>query len=444
MPRLSVDLASCFVLALGLAAACSASDPPNTLTVASSSSSAGGAGGGGGQDSASSSSASEAGGFNPSGNGGGGSGPIPCENPGPDEDFDQDGYTINEGDCDDCDPNQNPGAIEAPTKKGDKAFDEDCDGTIDEQEPVVVCDETVAVDEMDPKVAARAVGICKESSGPKDWGLIDAKWVLPDGAAVPSAYASEFHLGHGVLPKFGAVVKVREGARLLALSSGAAREPDTDGHKSPSGFRKGYASGHPVGFPKESPACLGIFTGEPHDGAALEVELRVPTNAHGLAFDFNFFTYEWPNYVCSVFNDFFVALLEPFPAKQLDGNISFDSMGNPISVNNAFLDVCGCPGNPPQPCKAGGKLFNCALGNSELLGTGFGFDAGAFSIDHGATSWLTSQAPVTPSGKKSSVIKLRWGVYDSGDDALDSTTLIDRFRWILKAGVPVATEPVPK
>jgi len=442
MPRLSLGLASCLVLGLGLAAACSASDPPTTLST-SSSSTTGGGGGAGGQDAASSSASSGTGGFNPSGNGGGGSGPAPCDNPGPDEDFDQDGYTLNDGDCDDCDPNQNPGAIEAPTKKGDKAFDEDCDGTVDEQEPAVVCDDGLAVDEMDPKVAARAAGICKESSGSKDWGLVGAKWVLPDGAPVPAGFEEEFHLGHGVLPKFGSVVKVREGAHLLALSSGTAREPDTVGYKSPSGFSKGYDSSHPFGFPKESPACPGTLTGEPHDGAALEVELRVPTNAHGLAFDFNFFTYEWPGFVCSQFNDFFVALLEPFPAKQLDGNISFDAMGNPISVNNAFLDVCGCKGNPPQPCEAGGKLFNCALGNSELLGTGFGFDAGGFSDDHGATSWLTSQAPVTPSGKKSSVIKLRWGVYDSGDGVLDSTTLIDRFRWILKAGVPVATEPVP-
>lgn len=437
-------LGSTFTVAACVVAACSASDEPEqklTTVTSASSSSAGGAGG----TTQVASSSEAAGGFFPSGNGGAGGGPVICENPGADEDFDKDGYTINEGDCDDCDANQNPGAIEAPTKMGEQAFDEDCDGEVDEQEPPVVCDEDIAVDEMDPMVAARAVGLCKESTGPKDWGLVSAKWVLPDGANPPTGYEEEFHLGHGVLPKFGKVVKVREGGRLLALSSGTAREPGTPGYESVSGFSKGYESSHPVGFPKESPACPGDVTGTPHDGAGLEIEVRVPTNAHGIAFDFNFFTYEWPGFVCSTFNDFFVALLEPFPGKQTDGNISFDSMGNPISVNNAFLDVCGCDGNPPSPCEAGGKLFNCALGNSELLGTGFGFDTGgAFGNDHGATSWLTSQAPVTPSGAKDSVIKLRWGVYDSGDGVLDTTTLVDRFRWILQAGVPVATEPVPQ
>jgi len=434
--------------AIVVAGACSAgSDEKKTTTSsASSSSGSGGAGGAGGAASATVSSVGS-GGFNPTGTGGAGGGLVPCENPGPKEDFDGDGFAIDDGDCNDCDANVNPGALEAPTKKGEQAFDEDCDKEIDETTDVASCDDDLALDEADPAVAAKAVGICKASAGPKDWGLVSAKWVLPDGTPPPvgAVLNENFHLGHGVLPQFGKVVKPREGKRMLALSSGTAREPGTTGYKSPQGFSKGFESGQPTGFPKESPACPGTVTGEPNDGAAIELELRAPTNAHGIAFEFDFYTYEWPNYVCSMFNDFFVALLEPFPAKQLDGNISFDTMGNPISVNNAFLDVCGCPGNPPSPCEAGGKFFNCALGNAELLGTGFGFDTGgSFGQDHGSTSWLASQAPITPSGKQDSIIKLRWGVYDSGDGILDTTTLVDKFRWILKAGVPVATEPVPK
>ena len=111
---------------------------------------------------------------------------------------------------------------------------------------------------------------------------------------------------------------------------------------------KGYTSNSPQGFPKESPACPGSITGEPHDGAALQLEILTPTNAQGFSFSFNFFTYEWPDFICSTFNDFFVSLLMPFPANQPDGNISFDSQGNPVSVNNAFLEVCGCPGGPPR------------------------------------------------------------------------------------------------
>src|SRR5262249_43669789 len=148
--------------------------------------------------------------------------------------------------------------------------------------------------------------------------------------------------------------------------------------------------------------------------------------------------YEWPGYICTEFNDFFVAILTPMPANQLDGNISFDSQNNPISVNNAFLRVCGCPGNPPGSCVAGGKTFTCGFRDAELIGTGCGFDT-AFT-DHAATSWLQTTAPVDPSSE----ITIRWGIYDSGDGILDSTSLVDNWRWIAVPGQKVETLPVPK
>jgi hypothetical protein len=186
-----------------------------------------------------------------------------------------------------------------------------------------------------------------------------------------------------------------------------------------------------MGFPKESPACPGVVTGQPHDGVALEVELVAPTNAKGFSFTFNYFTYEWPDYICSQFNDFFVALLYPVPMGQADGNISFDSKGNPVSVNNAFLTVCGPPG------VYGGKAFSCAQGDAALLGTGFGKDA-ALAQDHGSTYWLETQAPVG----QHETFTLRWAVYDSGDGILDTTALVDDFQWVANAGVTVATTPV--
>jgi len=117
---------------------------------------------------------------------------------------------------------------------------------------------------------------------------------------------------------------------------------------------------------------------------------------------------------------------------QTDGNISFDSMGNPVSVNNAFLTVCGPPGN------YGGKNFPCPLGDSKLIGTGFGADTTG-GQDHGSTYWLETKAPIT--GHET--FTLRWGVYDSGDGILDTTTLVDNFQWIANAGtVTVGTNPI--
>lgn len=288
------------------------------------------------------------------------------------------------------------------------------------------CDGALALASNDPLDAARAIGLCA--------GVVSARWALPDGTDAPMN--PNFDLGHGLMSGFGTNVTPREGGKLLGLSSGTARQPSDPGYMTPSGFDKGYTANHPMGFPKESPACPGVTTGPPHDAIALEVTLTVPDWANGFAFDFDFYTYEWPGYVCSTYNDFFVAILSPVPMGLPDGNISFDAMGNPISVNNAFVSVCGCLGGPP--CQAGGKTFTCPAGNAELLNTGFQEMIGPFAQDHAATSWLTTSAPATPG----STITLLFGIYDSGDGVLDSTTLVDNFRW-LPVPPDVGTEPIP-
>jgi hypothetical protein len=358
----------------------------------------------------------------------------------PNADMDQDGWTPAEGDCNDCDPNVNPGAIDTitTTDGGTILGDEDCDGTPGEvPQP---CDDGLAVDDPDPLDGAKAVELCTPLTDPRKWGLKSAKWVLPDGSPPPTTApgSANFPLGFGILSAFGPNVNVQGGRRMLALSSGSARLPNDPGYHNVSGFDKGYTSNSPVGFPKESPACPGIITGDPHDGVGLEVVLVAPTNAHGFSFSFDFFTYEWPKWVCSTYNDFFVALLSPFPAGQADGNISFDSMGNPVSVNNAFVDVCGCSSGPP--CTTGSppavKSFPCALGDSKLVGTGFGKDV--VGADHASTYWLETKAPVHPHEE----IILRWAVYDSADGILDTTTLVDNFQWIAAPGVSVGTNPV--
>lgn len=342
-----------------------------------------------------------------------------------DMDVDGDGYTVCGGDC--CDEDGvgcekaklvNPGAFEV----AGNMLDDDCDGVEDNQLPA--CDGALALASDDPLDGVRAIDLCKISTGDKDWGVVAAKYVTPDGGAPPNA---NFPVGHGILNAFGPNVAPKKGAQFLGLSSGTARQPSDPGYMNVGGFNKNYTSGHPPGFPKESPACPGVVTGTPHDGAALEVQVRVPTNAYGFSFDFTFYTYEWPVFVCSTYNDFFVALLDPIPMGQADGNIAFDMQKNPVSVNNAFVEVCGCQNGPP--CTAGGKQFTCSLGTNELVGTGF--------EGHAATSWLTTTAPVPPGG----VMTLRLGVYDSGDGVLDSSAILDNFRWEIDPNTKVETIP---
>ncbi|MDI3290790.1 choice-of-anchor L domain-containing protein [Polyangium sp. 15x6] len=296
------------------------------------------------------------------------------------------------------------------------------------------CDDDLALDDADPFQAARAIELCTLAEGPDGAGLLEARWVLPDGTPIPSGYDMQYALGHGLYDGFGPNVPPRAGKRMLALSSGAARRPGETGYQTPfGGYAKGYAHAAPAGFPKPSAACPGVITGQPYDGVALEVTLRAPIGTVGFAFAFNYYTAEFPAWVCSTFNDAFVALLSPTPPGQTDDNISFDGQGNVISVNNVFLEVCTCQGGPP--CTVGGKVYPCSLGASALSGTGY--DTGQAN---GATGWLTTTAPMQ-GGKTFTV---RFAVYDSGDALLDSVTLIDHFRWI-STGAPVVEtyRPVP-
>jgi hypothetical protein len=161
---------------------------------------------------------------------------------------------------------------------------------------------------------------------------------------------------------------------------------------------------------------------------ALRLTLRVPTNAKSFSFKFKFYTFEYPGYICSQYNDFFTVLMDPPPAdvNPVNKNITFDAQHNPVSVNNAFLDVCACPGGS-SPCSVGGKQFTCSAGTSELDGTGF--------EGHGATEWLQTVAGVTPG----STITLTFGAFDSGDHVLDSTGIVDDFRWSAEAAMGTST-----
>jgi hypothetical protein len=366
-----------------------------------------------------------------------------CVPGGDTDDVDGDGFTPLGGDCEDCDPRRNPNAIEAPTTDG-VPLDEDCDGAIDEVEPQVFCDQDLLIDTEDALAAASAVDLCKMSTGPTDWGVVSAAWVMADGSPPPSdpINLSNFHLGHGMLTALGPNSPRRSGTKMLALSSGTARSPSDPHYITVAGFEKAYTGEFAPGFPKEAAACPGIITGPPRDVVGVELAIRAPSNAEGFSFEFNFHTFEWPGFVCSPFNDFFLAILDPIPEGQTDGNISFDEMGNPISVNNALLRVCGCEGNPPNACLVDSLVatlsYECDLGNTSLFGTGFGFDTAV--DDRAATGWLKSTAPVDGGTE----FRLRLAVHDSGDGSLDSTTLIDNFQWILEPGTVVETVPVPQ
>lgn len=351
-----------------------------------------------------------------------GSGMGACNSP-LDADGDGDGFRGTDGDCNDCDPNVNPGAIDVIiTEAGEdggvaEAADENCDGELDNVLPA--CDDGIALDDLDPMNAARAIDICQTvPANGKSWGVLGARYVRASGAqANPTREV-------GIFDSFGANVNVQHGQRMLALSSGYARTPGQSGAcGNLSCFTSGAGSA-PPGFPQDVPNCPGAST--INDDVGLEVTLRAPTNATGYSFDFDFYSFEFPEWVCTSYNDQFIALVSPPPAGSIDGNISFDSQKNPVSVNIAFFEVCKFDPFYPQ--------FPCGLGSAELQGTGFDtWD------ESGATSWLKTTAPV----KGGEEVTIRFAIWDTGDESYDSTVLIDNFEWIASGGVNVGTVVVP-
>ncbi len=310
-------------------------------------------------------------------------------------DTDGDGFYADEGDCNDCTAQINPGALDWPGN----GVDEDCSGAADD-EPETCDTITLPIGVTDSSVALRAMGLCKRQSG-KSWGVIRSAFTLADGSgeSVP--------LQRGILSSFGRVTP-REGRNLFMLSTGSARRPGDPGYSSPKDTDTGTKGVTPPGYPIDSPSCSVVTRDDrvAWNPSALEVTLRTPSNANLLRFRFNFYTYEYPRFVCSENNDFFVALLSPAPEQALEGNVSFDGQGNPISVNSSFLEVC-------TPGTHYGKEFLCASGTGDLQGTGF--EPGA------ATGWLTTSAPVPPGTD----ITLRLALWDMGDAFYDSSVLLD-------------------
>ena len=131
------------------------------------------------------------------------------------------------------------------------------------------------------------------------------------------------------------------------------------------------------------------------DTSTLTLTLLVPAWSSSFSFSFNFMSAEYPEYVGTMYNDFFYANLT---SSIFNGNISYDAMGTPIQINNAFFSV---------------------VNSSSLWGTGFENGVG------GGTGWLVTTAPVVAG----ETIVLQFTIGDVGDGVWDSTVLIDNFAW---------------
>jgi len=314
----------------------------------------------------------------------------------PQFDDDGDGYSEDQGDCDDSEGSGafiGPNALEiATTPNGDPELrDNDCDGKIDEA--IAPCSTDFPVGT--PMALAAALDVCHEVT----------QATIPDFVKPRS---------QSVMTSFGNTYVPFTGPDLTVLSTGIAWDSLTPGFSSNisplSTNLQTSQTPHPD--PQLSPPGCGQAD-EPfvNDYSEVSITLQVPANAQAFSFDFNFMSIEFPEFVCSSFDDTFLAMLE---SEAFNGNVSFDSMGNRVSINVGFFTECAVSVSTPA-----------CTGEADLLGTGFeeGAEGG------GGTGWLTTTAPVVPGEK----IKLTFMIFDEGDGSLDSAVLLDNFRWELEA-----------
>jgi hypothetical protein len=368
-------------------------------------------------------------------------------------DLDGDGYTTCDGDCCDstagCDKPElvSPGAIDVAGNN----LDDDCDGTKDNV-LATECDESLQQNSGNAMDYAKAMELCQQTSETatgkdRKWGVLSAKLVLADGNGTPAAAA------RSILTSFGGTA-VQAGKSFSVFSTGEARinapYETSLGNLTNSAAPADWIGAHGGSLP-DAPGCLsGDVVFGVNDPVMLELKVRVPSNAKSFSFQSNFFSSEYPEWVCTTFNDFFVVLLDSTfagtPANPTDKNLAiYKAPGGqtyPVGVNLAHNNTglfrectngtTGCSG-------ASTSANSSCTSTTGLVGTGFDapkasacFPPNASEQVGGATGWLTTAGNV----KGGETITLRIAIWDTGDSAYDSLVLLDNFKWSLEAAMP--------
>ena len=209
---------------------------------------------------------------------------------------------------------------------------------------------------------------------------VDAGVLSSSAADVDPGFPSQITVLSAYLPG-GTTVRPTRGGSFVALSSGDLFHPAEFGDVD-------YGT-----------------AGELDDTATITVTLSVPLGANAIAFDFDFLSYEFPEFVGFSFNDFFTATVTDAGGTR---QVAKDAFGNDVTVNTVF--------------------FNPAL---SLAGTGFDLvNDEPCSLppcpDSGRTGTLTTLLPVTPG---STTVTLTFSAGDVGDGIFTSSAVVDNLRF---------------
>jgi hypothetical protein len=340
-------------------------------------------------------------------------------------------------------------------------LDDDCDGEVDE--PDVACDGGLPSNASDPLQYAAAINLCQTTTESGHlWGVISGSFTLANGLGTPASVSRSIRSG------FGSGIPPRDGNAMAVLATGnAAATGQTNPAHIPfqTGTDAGISSPAPAdwlaanggAFPN-APGCPDTLTATAFDPILLTLRIRVPGNARSFRLSANFLSAEYPEWVCSPFNDLLVVLLDSqfagTPANPADKNlaVAFTPGGAvPVGVNLAFGDsglFTQCL-NGPTGCTelaVGGSTSLCAS-TAGLAGTGMDVpnppsDPGIpgwcdeSNLAGGGTGWLAVRGNVVPGEN----LTLRIAIWDSAEGRYDSLVLLDAFRWSLDPIEPGAVQ----
>ncbi len=299
-------------------------------------------------------------------------------------DDDGDGYSEDQGDCNDS-PGQDgkkigPASIEIQWNElGEpEGLDNDCDGLIDEdKEP------------------------CPVASGATSFAHALDACMLLSGASFPQDERTDPR-SRSIQPQLGEFVP-ETGDSMVLLSTGIAAAPSSTSFFATSpGANFGFSEPHPL--PEPAFGCSSADPTTAYDATRLWLSMQVPWNAQAFSFDFALFTAEFPEFICTSFDDTFVVVVE---SDSFSGNVVFDANGDRINVNSSFLTLCD-----PQ------ITSNC-MSDAALEGTGY-------RTNGAGTGWLRTSVPVVPGEK----ITMTFMVFEEGDGKHDTSVLLDNFQWL--------------
>ena len=368
-------------------------------------------------------------------------------------DADMDGFTTCDGDC--CDSVEcaqpglvNPGAFDA----AGTTVDDDCDGMVDNTQ--TVCDMGLVSGSTNAVDYAKAMDICQTATEvSRRWGVIDGRFSMTNGMGTPAVPS------HAIRTIFGSGLMPQAGMGFTLLSSGNAASP---GQTNPvhvdftTSAQHGLSSPFPADWlaaqspPGQLPNAMGcppIMGGTAaEDPVMLTLRIRAPSNAKSFSFSSNFYSAEYPEWVCSEYNDFFVVLLDSAwagqPANPTDKNLAFyrNPAGNiyPVGVNLAHGNTglfTQCV-NGRTGCLGTSGMISTCTSTSHLTGTGFDRSSpgscDSNSLSGGGTGWLQTSGNVVGG----EIITLRIALWDTSDQRLDSLVVLDNFQWSVDVSDP--------